>query len=141
MLGKASTIKRFEYSSLGSELRKETGIAKDQYKFFKGQINVVNNKREDDVKAEDGEIIHNVRHRYFGDEYKNLIANIFKCGLMDGHLHVTNFDNRHLALTNTVNAYLEKHVLVWIIVCLISRNPLKPKQRPNMTIKKEFLAS
>ena len=57
MLGKASTIKRFEYSSLGSELRKETGIAKDQHKFFKGQINVVNNKREDDVKAEDGEII------------------------------------------------------------------------------------
>ena len=127
MLGEASTIKRFEYSSLGSELRKETDIAKDQYNFFKGQINVVNNKREDDVKAEDGEIIHNVRHRYFGDEYKNLIVNIFKCGFMDGHLHVTNFDYRHLALTNTVNAYLEKHVLVWIIVCLISRNPLKPK--------------
>ena len=77
-------------------MRRETDIAKDQYNFFKGQINVVKNKTEDDVKAADSEIIDNVHHRYFGDEYKNLIANIFKCGLMDGHLHVTNFDNRHL---------------------------------------------
>ena len=29
LLEKAATIKRFEYSSLGSELEKQTGIAKD----------------------------------------------------------------------------------------------------------------
>ena len=33
LLEKAATIKRFEYSLLGSELKEQTGIAKDQYKF------------------------------------------------------------------------------------------------------------
>ena len=33
-LEKAATIKTFEYSALGSELKKQTDIAKDQYKFF-----------------------------------------------------------------------------------------------------------
>ena len=81
---------------------------------FKDQINVVKNKREysvkaeDGVKTEDGEVTGNAYYRYFGDEYKNLTANIFKYGLMDENLHLTNFDNRHLALTNTFNTYLEK---------------------------------
>ena len=112
MLEKATAIKRFEYSPLGSGLKKQTSIAKDQYKSFKDQINVVNNKREDRIKAEDGvetedgEIIGNVHHRYFGDQYKNLIANIVKYELMDGDLHLTNFDNQNLALINTDNTYL-----------------------------------
>ena len=73
------------------------GIAKDQYKLFKDQISVVNNKREDDakvedgVKTEDGAIIDHVHHKSIGDEYKNLIANIFKYGLMDGDLYLTKF--------------------------------------------------
>ena len=46
LLEKAATIKRFGHLPLGSELKKQqTGIAKDQYKFFKDQINVDNNKR------------------------------------------------------------------------------------------------
>ena len=82
LLEKVATLKRFEYSPLGSGLKKQRSIAKDQYKFFEDQINLVNKKREDDVKAEDGvkrkngEIIDNVHHRYFGREDKNLIANI-----------------------------------------------------------------
>ena len=39
--------------------KKQTGSAKDQYKFFKDQINVSNNNREDDAKAEVGAIIEN----------------------------------------------------------------------------------
>ena len=71
-------------------------------------MNVNNNNREygvktkDGIKTEDWEWIGNVCHRYSGDEYKNIIANIFKYGLMDGDLHLTNFNNQHLALTNTV---------------------------------------
>ena len=45
-------------------------------------------KTEDSVKTEDGEIIDNVHHRYIGDEYKNLIVNIFKFGLKDGNLYL-----------------------------------------------------
>ena len=54
LLGKATTIKRFQYSPLGSELKKQTDIPKHQYKFFKDQMNIINNNREDGVKAEDG---------------------------------------------------------------------------------------
>ena len=43
-----------QYSPLGSELKKQTDIAKHQYKFFKDQMNIINNNREDGVKAEDG---------------------------------------------------------------------------------------
>ena len=35
-------------------MKKQTGIAKDQYKFFRDQINAINNNREDVVKAEYG---------------------------------------------------------------------------------------
>ena len=58
---KAATMKRFEYSTLDSELKKQTGIEKDQYKYFKVQTNVKNNDREDSIKTEDGEIIDNVQ--------------------------------------------------------------------------------
>ena len=92
LLEKATAMKRFEYWPLGSVLKKQTSIPKDQYKLFKDQINVVNNKREDGVKAEDvaktedGEIIDNIHRRYFGGEYRNLIANIVKYELMDRDL-------------------------------------------------------
>ena len=43
---------------------------------------------------------------------------------MDGDLHLTNFDNRQLGLTNIVNMYL-KNILMWMIDCLTSRNLLK----------------
>ena len=49
------------------------GIAKDQYKLSKDQLNVIDNNREDDDKAdgvrvEDGKI-DNVNYRYIGDKY------------------------------------------------------------------------
>ena len=66
----AATIMRFEYSPLCSELKKQTGIAKDQYQFFKDQVDVSYNNKEDDVKAEvgviteDGEITDNLHLLY-----------------------------------------------------------------------------
>ena len=36
---------RIEYSPLGSELKNQTEIAKDQCHFFKDQMNAVNNNR------------------------------------------------------------------------------------------------
>ena len=37
--------------------------------FFKDQINVINNNREDDVKKEDGEMIDNMHKRYIQARY------------------------------------------------------------------------
>ena len=48
---KTSTIQRFEYLLLGSE--KQTDITEGQHKFFKHQINVNNNNREEDESVED----------------------------------------------------------------------------------------
>ena len=74
-------------------MKKQTGIAKDRYKFFKDQMNVINiNNRKDDIKKKDAEI-HDEGHGYIGDEYKELTDNIFKSRLRDGDLHLTEFDN------------------------------------------------
>ena len=89
LLKKAATIKRFEYSSLGSELEKQTSIAEYQSKFFKHQIKLINNNREDGIEAkdggktEDGEITETVLHRYICDEYKEFTNNIFTYGLKE----------------------------------------------------------
>ena len=55
LLEKSVTIKRLEYPPSGSDMKKQTDIVKDQYKFFKDQINVNNNNREDNIKTEDGD--------------------------------------------------------------------------------------
>ena len=59
--------------------------------FFKDLINVINKNGEDVVKTEDNEIVdvHHVHHKYIGYQYKNVIANVFKFGLMYGDLHLT----------------------------------------------------
>ena len=79
---------------------------------------------EDDVKAQDGaktenrvktkhdEIIDIMKYFYIGGEYKNVINKIFKFGLLDRDLYLTNFDNQQLGLTKAVNK-------------LILRNPLE----------------
>ena len=113
MLVKAATIKRFEYSPLGSELKKQTEIAKDQDKLLKDQkSNVSDNNREDEVKPEDGKAedhkIGDVGYSCIGDEHKNLISRIFKYGLIDGDLHLIIFYNRHLDLANIIKNYLKK---------------------------------
>ena len=60
-------------------------------------MNINDNNRKDDVKtdndvkAEDGEIIGNVGFRYNGDDYKDLI-DIFTYGLKVKDLHLTNID-------------------------------------------------
>ena len=56
--------------------------------FFKDHINVINKNGEDSVKTEDNEIVDDVHHKYIGYEYKNVIANVFKFGLMYGDLHL-----------------------------------------------------
>ena len=76
LLEKATTIKRFEYSPLDISKKKQTDIAKDQYKLFKDQINIINDNGEDGVKAgdgfktEDGEIIDNLHHNCTSDRRK-----------------------------------------------------------------------
>ena len=87
MIEKSATIKRSEYSPLNSELKKQRGIAIDQYKFFKDQIH---NNREDDIKKENIKI-DDVDHGYIGDEYKNSIDNISKSRLRDGDLRLIEF--------------------------------------------------
>ena len=56
--------------------------------FFKDHINVINKNGEDSVKTEDNEIVDDVHHKYIGYEYKNVIANVFKFGLMYGDIHL-----------------------------------------------------
>ena len=107
----------------------------EKYKYFKNQINVINNNTEDDVKAEDdvkteyGETIENVHQRE--------IANIFKYGLMDRDFHLTNFDNRQLGQTNIVITYLEKNN---IDVDERLFNSEKSKTKTEYDDKKELLA-
>ena len=50
-----------------SELRKQMGIKKNQYKFLIDQMNVSNNNGKDDVEPEDGEI-DKVNYRYINDK-------------------------------------------------------------------------
>ena len=87
MIEKSATIKRSEYSPLSSELKKQRGIAIDQYTFFKDQIH---NNREDDIKKENIKI-DDVDHGYIGNEYKNSIDNISKSRLRDGDLRLIEF--------------------------------------------------
>ena len=87
MIEKSATIKRSEYSPLSSELKKQRGIAIDQYTFFKDQIH---NNREDDIKKENIKI-DDVDHGYIGNEYKNSIDNIYKSRLRDGDLRLIEF--------------------------------------------------
>ena len=52
--------------------------------------------------------IDNLNHSYIGDEYKDLIDDIFKVRLRDGDMHLKVFDNKKRGLRNIVNNYLEK---------------------------------
>lgn len=52
----------------------------------------INNNGEDDIEKEDIEV-DNVDHPYIGDEYKDLIDDIFKVRLGDRDLCLTEFDN------------------------------------------------
>ena len=53
MLEKATPIERFEKSPLGKELKAQTDIPKDQYKFFKDQKNNITDNKEEDMGGED----------------------------------------------------------------------------------------
>ena len=103
LLEKAATIKRYEYSLLGKEFKPRLLLQKKDYK---DQMKI-NNNGEDDIEKEDIEV-DNVDHPYIGDEYKDLIDDIFKVRLRDGDLCLTEFDNWKLGLTNIVNNYLVK---------------------------------
>ena len=55
---------------------------------FKEEANAINNNKDDEVKAEAVGLL------YIGDECKDLIDIFFKYGLMDGDLHLTNFNSQ-----------------------------------------------
>ena len=44
-------------------MQKQTVVAKDQCDFFKDHVNVINENGEDGNKADDGEIVDDVRHK------------------------------------------------------------------------------
>ena len=137
LLEKAAIIKRFEYSSLGKELKAQNGVAKDWWKLFKDSMNVnINNKKdgataendikteigiktkngikaEDCVKAESGmkeednKIIDNVRFFYIGEEYNNLIENLFNIGLINTDFYPKKFSSENSTLIwNILDKYL-----------------------------------
>ena len=85
LLEKVATMKKFQCLQLDKELKAQTGITKDQYNFFKDQMNVNNNNRKDDIKKGDIEI-DKMDHAYIGDEHKDLVYNIFKFRLRDADL-------------------------------------------------------
>ena len=64
LLENDSTIKRFEYSAFGKNLKGQSEIAKNQYKFFKYQMNVNNNSKEEDksdeVKSDESKLVKNL---------------------------------------------------------------------------------
>ena len=66
LLEKAATIDEI-FINRYSELRKQMGIKKDQYKFLIDQMNVSNNNGKDDVEPEDSEI-DKVNYRYIDDK-------------------------------------------------------------------------
>ena len=108
LLEKVATIKRFEYLHLGSNLKNHSDIAKDQYKLLKDQKNnAIKNNRENGVKVKD-EIIRDVGYFYIGDIHKNFIDRLFKYGLLDEDLHLSNFDNQDLGLANIIQSYLKE---------------------------------
>ena len=104
----SAKIKIFEYLPLGSELKKQTGIVKDQYKFSEDQTNFNNSNREDGVKIEDDEIKDNTYYWYIGDGYKDLINIIYKFGSKEKYLHLTNFDNQKPGLKIIANKFLKQ---------------------------------
>ena len=86
-------------------------------------MNIINNSRKAVIKKEDIEI-DEVDHAYIGDEYTDLIVDVFKFKLKDGDLCLIEFANLRLGLKN-VNNYLEKNDVVVNVNFLISRNLLK----------------
>ena len=56
-------------------MKRQTDIAKDEYKLFKDQMNVININRKDGVMTEDGKIIEGEGYEY-RDEYKDYIINV-----------------------------------------------------------------
>ena len=67
LLGKTATIKGYENSPLGGELKKQTDVCNNQFKFFKNQINFTMLCQcyftaEESVKTEEDGIIDNAHH-------------------------------------------------------------------------------
>ena len=83
------------------------------------------------MRKQNGEIMDDVDHRFIDHENKNSIVNNFKFGLMDEDLHITNFDNSQLNLTNIFNSDFEKSINVNF---LTSTNPLKTWQILTMNL-------
>ena len=50
------------------------------------------------LKKKHDEIIDIMKYFYIGGEYKNVITQFFKFGLLDRELYLTNFDNQQKLL-------------------------------------------
>ena len=142
LLGKAATIERFANPPLGKELKAQTEIAEDQYKFFKDQMNV-NNKKDDakpknDIKREDNKIVDDVGYFYIGKEFNKFIDRIFKIGLIESDLHLMNLSSQNPALINIVDKYLveRKKYLDHIIFNKFNKNLGNTDNKTNMIINK-----
>ena len=97
-----------------------------QKKIFEDQIDVINKNRKDTVKTEDGRITDNMHHRYFDNEYKDLINSISVYGLWRKDLHLTHFANG-ISLKNITSRYISKYYLEILsaektLMCLIIFN-------------------
>ena len=68
MLEKAAAIKRFEYSLLGKELKKQTGVAEKEYQKFDNAFE--SNKKEDKAKNKRSHAKSNLVHNSYFTFYK-----------------------------------------------------------------------
>ena len=82
MLEKATSIKRFEYSPSGKELKVPTDIAKDHYKFFKDwKNNVIDNRearKNDEVTSDEDKSDESKAVKKFDAIWKDNIGRISK---------------------------------------------------------------
>ena len=81
---------------------------------MKYQINVINNKREDGTKAEDGEIIDKMHLRYIDDKYKDLSKNIFTQWVKRWGLQIRLQKNDNIYIYIYIYIYIgKKFCCVW----------------------------
>ena len=81
LLEKAASMKRFEYSPLSKELRAQTDIEKDKCKLSKGQMNVSNRNRGEEMSYESEvpkRLTQSEKTNFFGKTAKQI--SVKSCG-------------------------------------------------------------
>ena len=87
LLEKAATMKRFEYSSLGKNMKKQTSVTEKQYQSFDKVFN--QDEKEESVKIkEEGPLRTDESSLYYGNKYSFIeFKNVGKYmdGLVSGY--------------------------------------------------------